>query len=219
MIVCIVRFEFQRERLHNNYEVISVFEGLLNDKVEIHTQDEKIYNDVVVSVQRNKILTFRVDIPIRVGDQVIRKLPSGIEEVYLVEDPGFITGIQGIPDSYQMTVRRADAASRRTGPVIYNVNGANARFNVNSIDASTNIVNQSSDQLFESLKLLVQSKISIKEDQKSLLEKVDELKDSVGKPTFAKRYAEFMAVAADHVQVLSPFLPALIQLLTSSSGG
>jgi hypothetical protein len=42
---------------------------------------------------------------------------------------------------------------------------------------------------------------------------VNELEQETGRQGFARKYAEFMALAADHMEVLGPFIPALTQLL------
>jgi hypothetical protein len=40
-----------------------------------------------------------------------------------------------------------------------------------------------------------------------------ELQASHGKPSFAQRYTDFMAAAANHIKVIAPFIPALTEML------
>ena len=46
-----------------------------------------------------------------------------------------------------------------------------------------------------------------------LLERTADLERESGKPAFATRYARFMELAANHIEVLAPFMPALAQML------
>jgi hypothetical protein len=39
------------------------------------------------------------------------------------------------------------------------------------------------------------------------------MKEAAGKPSFKDRYKEFMAQAANHMTILTPFLPMLTNLL------
>jgi hypothetical protein len=193
-----------------------MFESLMTDRVSIRTSDGKMYTDVAASVQTGMIFTQRTDIPIRPGDQITRRTPAGIEEVFLVEDPGLHGAFHGMPAAYQMRVRRADALrpSRGSGAVIYNVTGANARFNINSVDSSTNVVNEAPAELFRALREAIQSNIQSQAERDELLAKAVDLEQETGKPGFSQRYAQFMALAAHHMEALGPFIPALTQLLT-----
>jgi hypothetical protein len=194
-----------------------MFERMLTDVVTVRTKDGKTFADVRASVQTGKIFTQRTDIPIQPGDEVVRRTPAGIDEVFVVQDPGYHAKFGSIPASYQMAVRRADAPvpMARGGTVIYNLTGPNARFNINSIDSSTNVVSQAPPELFETLRLAIQSGIPAGRAQQELLTTTADLEKEIGKPGFAQRYARFMALAANHMEVLAPFIPALTQMLSS----
>jgi hypothetical protein len=179
-----------------------MFERLMRDRVTIRTRSGTTYTDLAASVQRGKIFTQRTDIPIQPGDEVIRRTPAGVEEVFIVEDPGFHSGMGGIPDSYQMTVRRAGASPRLAGTIIYSVSGPNARFNINSVDSSTNIINQAPPELFQVLRDAIQTKLGTSPDREQLLARVNELEQGTGRQGFARKYAEFIALAANHMGVL-----------------
>ena len=189
-----------------------MFESLMRDRVTIRTRSGATYTDVAASVQRGKIFMQRTDIPIQPGDEVIRRTPAGVEEVFIVEDPGFHNGMDDIPDSYQMTVRRADASPKPAG-TIYSVSGPNARFKISSVDSSTNIINQAPPELFQAFRNAIQAKLETGPDSEQLLARVNELEQETERQGFARKYAEFMALAANHMEVLGPFLPALRQLL------
>src|SRR5665213_1213985 len=98
-----------------------MFDELMTDRVTIQSHDGNTYTDVPASVQRGKVFTTRADIPITPGDRVIRRTLAGVDEVFIVDDPGFNTGLLGIPASYEMKVHRDDGAQKstvRTLPVV-----------------------------------------------------------------------------------------------------
>jgi hypothetical protein len=191
-----------------------MFNELMTDRVTIHSHDGKDYADIPASVQRGKIFVDRADIPIRPGDRISRRTPAGVEEVWVVDDPGFFKGGHGFPDHYQMRVHWIDAAAPLKMPhTVYNVTGPNARINTNSVDASLNVVNQAPAELFSALRDVINTHISDVADRDALLERTTALQAASNTKSFAARYAEFMSVAANHVEILAPFIPALTKLL------
>ena len=191
-----------------------MLEDLFTDIVTVRTKDGKTYAGVQASVQDGKVFTERADIPIRPGDEVVRRTPAGIDEVFVVVDPGLHMGFEDIPSTYQMRVRLADAPASRGSTVIYNLTGPNSRFNINSVDSSTNVISQAPSELFEALRVAIQSRIPAGKAQQDLLDTAADLEQETGKPGFAQRYSHFMALAANHMEVLAPFIPALTQMLS-----
>ena len=96
-----------------------MFHELMNDRVTIKTIDGKTYTDIAASVQRNRIFTQRTDIPIRSGDQIIRITPAGVEEIFIVEAPGFHGGMEDIPATYQMRVRSRYSSTHISKPDLH----------------------------------------------------------------------------------------------------
>jgi hypothetical protein len=94
--------------------------------------------------------------------------------------------------------------------VIFHLHGAHSRVNIGSIDHSTNILNE--EQLFERLTAALQAGVSAEEERQQLLEGVAGLREETQKQSFYRRYSEFVALAANHIQVIMPFLPALAEL-------
>ena len=195
-----------------------------NDRVTLVKKDGKRFEDLSASVQTGLILTYNQEIPIEDGDQFERQLPSGIVDVYTVVDSGFhgLTGSAGrhsIPAHYQSKVRKNTAASPpqhrpEAGPqVVYNLIGSNARVNIQSSDSSTNVVNVESGILFDTLREAILKSSLDSTVVQQLINNVDSMQSAVGTKTFGERYKEFIAVAADHMTLIAPFLPALTQLL------
>jgi len=193
--------------------------ALMRDKVTLVKRDGKRIEGIQSSVQRDKIFVADGTIPIEAGDRFLRKLPSGVEECYVVEDPGFFTGVGGIPDHYQTRVRRDTPAQQGaqnlqgTQHVTYQVFGANSRINVHSRDSSVNVGTITKDNVFTELRDVLSSTVQDTHQLDILQTKLSAMEKSKGSPGFSLAYQEFIASAANHMTVLAPFLPALSQLL------
>ena len=89
----------------------------------------------------------------------------------------------------------------------------NGKVNINSTDNSTNISIDSSS-IFGSLSNAINN-APIEEKQKvQLMAKVEELKQAEGTGGYIQKYKEFMQNAANHMTVISPFIPALTSLIS-----
>ncbi|SDH20955.1 hypothetical protein SAMN04487974_13115 [Pelagibacterium luteolum] len=114
------------------------------DRVTLVKKDGTLFREAIPSIVNSKQITIpAADLPIEVGDHLLRSLPSGLVEDFEVIDPGFVQGISGaIPAHFQTKVRRTDAPQASPQTIINNitnhVSGANARVNINSTDNSTN---------------------------------------------------------------------------------
>jgi hypothetical protein len=188
--------------------------SMLHDTVTLVKANGQRFDRVKALVEPTKIFVDDAKLPIEEGDRFQRELPNGLVEVYLVLDRGFHTGMHGIPDHYQVSVRKETSIPKRSpGPVIYNITGPNARVNINSLDQSANVVNITPANLFVELRRALQEAIQNEERQTTVLAAVAALEQAQRKPTFAQRYRDFVALVADHMAILAPFIPALTQLL------
>ena len=174
-------------------------------------------------VEPKKVFTEDGNLPVEEGDEIERKLPNGMVETYSVLDRGFYPGMGGvIPNHYQMKVRKISETSARAqirpGPThIYNVTGANARVNVQSSDSSINVSSVTNEQLFTEIANTIGAGVQNKLQRSEMLDRLSALKAAEGKPSFGERYRDFIASAADHMTLLTPFLPALTALLVSAT--
>ena len=110
--------------------------------------------------------------------------------------------------------RRRFMAKKKNAPTTnYYVQGENARVNVNSTGHSVNVVMKSTEEFFGTIKQRIESGIPEGDERRKILESLTALQESHGKPTFAQRYTEFIATAADYVTLLTPFIPQLTQML------
>jgi hypothetical protein len=94
---------------------------------------------------------------------------------------------------------------------VYHLSGHNSRVNVQSSDQSVNVV-VTSDQLFQTIRESIQSGVPV-ERQRDILERLKALEQAQDSTIFGVRYTEFITSAANHMTLISPFIPALTELL------
>jgi len=95
--------------------------------------------------------------------------------------------------------------------IVYNLHGDNPRVNINSQDYSIN--QKDCDALFKAMADVIQTAIEDVRLKEELQRKAREMQGAIGGKSFAQRYAEFVALAANHMTILGPFIPALTQFL------
>lgn len=95
--------------------------------------------------------------------------------------------------------------------ISYHLHG-HSRVNNSSQDSSVNISHQISE-VFADVRQAIQGGIKNDEERARILDKLTELENAKGTPSFIDKYREFMATAANHVETIAPFLPALSQML------
>lgn len=93
---------------------------------------------------------------------------------------------------------------------VYNLHGGNSRIYNQSQDYSSNVINESSNNVFNQLKQVVNDNIV---DNELILNLLSELEEAKGKANYLEKYKVFIANAANHMTLLSPFLPALTALI------
>lgn len=119
------------------------FESMMQDTIDLLKQDGTRKSGIKGSVQKGKIITFDSSVLIEPNDLLIRRATNGAEETYEVLDPVFHEKFGSIPASYQIEVRKLGVpeAKQHVQSITFNVTGAGARVNSNSVDNSTNTVN------------------------------------------------------------------------------
>ena len=127
-----------------------VFDSLMRDTIELLKSNGERTPNIRANV--NGSTTVRIMNPgklkIEIGDFIRRTLPNGAEETYRVTNPEYSQGVAGaIPPSYLVHVAKLGLAEadKAVHNIIYNVTGANARINNNSMDQSTNISHDDRD--------------------------------------------------------------------------
>ena len=156
------------------------FASMMTDKVDLLKQDGTRVSELKASVQKNKVFMFDSTVLIEPGDLLIRKASNGAEDTYEVIDPVFHEQFGGIPANYQIDVRKLGVpeAKHQVHSIVYNVSGAGARVNHQSVDHSVNTITLNSD-IEGSLKTIreeVERSGLAQAEINSALEVVDELK-------------------------------------------
>ena len=139
-------------------------------------------------------------------------VPSGLESDY----PRMVAQAVGLSANLvktQIDRRRLMVKKTEGSTTIYNVQGDNARWNINSADHSVNVITKSSAEFFTALRERVESGVPDGDERKKILDAVTALEQTHGKPTFAQRYTDLIAAAANHMTLLAPFIPALSEML------
>lgn len=152
------------------------------------------------------------------GDEIRRRIPSGIEEAFEVIDPVYFPDNGGmIPAHLQVKIQRKGTFQPGTGGNFnFFVSGNNARVNFQSTDNSQNSINEAS--VFAELASTIREQIAEASARDELLQLVAEMhENSQDKPKYLSLYQKFISIAADHLGVLGPFLPAITGLLTNGS--
>jgi len=137
--------------------------------------------------------------------------PSGLESHY----PQMVAQAVGLSANLVKTkIDRRRLMAKESSPITnYYVQGENARVNVNSSDNSVNVVMESEEEFFGTLQQRIESGVPEGSERRKILDALIVLRESHGKPSFAQRYTDFMAAAANHITVIVPFIPALTEML------
>jgi hypothetical protein len=188
------------------------------DKVDVKTAaDGKWHENIKAQVQRDKILLLESQLPIQEGDELRRKLPNGLTEQYTIEHVEFQTAVMDFPAMMKAHVSKRGSAihERRHASVqnIYNLTGANPRVNVNSVDSSVNVLTVNSDTLFSDLAKAISDQVQDAKLRDQLSALVQQMERTRGTRDFTVSFQSFMALAANCMTVVMPFIPALTQML------
>lgn len=166
-------------------------------------------------VTKGTVITFDVSLPVQPEDRFLRKLPSGLVEEYIVNDPGYQGGIGGaIKPHFQAKVRRSDAPATTTRTIINNIQGDNSRVNIDSVDNSQNLAaSSSSDEIFQQLRERLGAAKVQEGERTKMLEAIDEMEAVKGTDSFKDKYKSFMSAASDHAGVFGTLLAGLAMLI------
>lgn len=80
--------------------------SMMRDKLTLIKQDGIQIEGIKGNVQQNKIFIPRDDVSIETDDEIIRAMPNGKVECYIVIEPNFYMGQGSIPSGYQVEVKR-----------------------------------------------------------------------------------------------------------------
>ena len=192
-----------------------MFEIFMTDLVTLLKSDGTRYENVKAGVQPEMIFITDSLLPIECGDKIMRHLPSGIDEIFVITDPRFQQAISSIPAHYQAQYKREGTVkpTEALGNVTFNVTGPHSHVNINSIDESINISNVAVASTFDEIRAVLKDQVTDIEECSRLISKVDELQQVHGTENFSDIYKEFISMAANHMSLIAPLVPALTALL------
>lgn len=90
---------------------MSAFRSLLKDTVFIVKAPGRRLGPYQAAVSSDSITIMEKSIDVDEGDHVVRSIPSGKEELYLVLSADFSHGLSSIPPSYTLKVRKTTVLS------------------------------------------------------------------------------------------------------------
>ncbi len=95
----------------------------------------------------------------------------------------------------------------------YNLQGTQSRVNISSHDQSVNISQQTSENVFADMRQVIQTQVQNEKEKTEILNKLNELENSIGKKEFTEKYKDFIGTVADHIGLISAFIPYLTKML------
>ena len=83
-----------------------MLEDLMNETVALVKEGKIVKNDILASVQENKIYTFDTSTSFYKDDIIRRELSNGNIEEYKINDPELIKGLGKIKDYFKLHVTK-----------------------------------------------------------------------------------------------------------------
>ena len=87
--------------------------NLMVDTIAVVSQDGSRHEKVRASVQRKQIFINDTTIPIVIGDRIVRMLPSGQKEVFIVTDVHLWKGLRPNSSHYEISYKREGTQAHR----------------------------------------------------------------------------------------------------------
>ena len=160
-------------------ETAQYVEDFSQSDIDIVAPDGTVRHRTKATVHAKSVTVPDPSLVIKPGDEIRRRIPSGIEETFEVVDPAFHEKSDIIPAHYQVEVRRKGMfPSGQGGNYNFHVSGQNPRVNIGSHDHSTNIANQG--DVFGDISTVLQSVVKNADELRQLLSAVDDMRRQRG---------------------------------------
>lgn len=95
----------------------------------------------------------------------------------------------------------------------FNLSGTHSRVNIQSHDQSTTVRLENTENVFASMRRVIETGIEPETVRNQILSVLVELEEAKGTNSFVQKYQAFIASAADHMTLIAPFIPALTHML------
>lgn len=194
------------------------FMSSAGEKFEVFRDDEKV-NEVDGISNREKetkraYIGFYPDADIKIGDWIKGKVSNNllyIDDIKTQVYNGKPFQLKGYYLSEKEYHKQNEKVEKVTN--IYNLYGANSRVNNQSTDQSINIVDMSPNDLFDELRKVLKENITDADELQAIREVINEMESSQNTSKFNQAYTKFITGAANHMTLISPFIPALSQMI------
>ena len=196
---------------------MTLLRNKMKDKLTLVKKDGQTFGVIDALVSSNVIFTENVSLRYEVEDVFERALPSGLIERLIIVDPVYCKSPfpqSPIRPHFQIKFKREGVISRNSIPqtVNYNLQGANSRVNIGSVDQSINVTALQYKELLGEIRQVIQDKIDSDAERSKLLDKTVEFENARSTSTLMKKYSELMELAANHVAVL-PYVVKLGKMI------
>jgi len=159
------------------------------DKVTLVKADGAVAKEQVPAlVTGEMIYTADKQLPVEIGDYLLRNLPNGLVEKYEVRNPKYYNVGHGVEAHFQIEVARAGSPQAQATVVqgiTNNFTGPNSRVNINSTDNSINVsADFSSDQLHNFIEQVRPVLSQLPEDSQEIVKaQLITIEEEADKPT------------------------------------
>ena len=198
-----------------------MFGNQQNDKIRIVKANTGEISDEIkarVDSRKNIIYVYCNHIPhdwhIEDGDYLERELPGDRVEKFTILDKGYQSAGRIAPERYECLVTKGNTFSKELySSVTYNLHGDNSRVYNNSVDNSKNVISSDNGgEVFVLLNKIIEEQLS---NNSALLDLVKDMERSNQDKSFIslETYQKFIAQAANHMTLFSPFIPVLTEML------
>lgn len=191
-----------------------MFRGFPQDKLKLIKSNGKIIENINAIISKEKIVIDNPNVPLEIGDLLIRTLPNKIEEKFEIIDYSFYQKTFNISAHFQVEYKRYNDNKKEeinnnnhSNNSTYHIQNSNVI--IGSKNSSINI--SQNDKLFKDM-IEVANNLT-NQNKTEIISLINEMQDNINKPTFNDKYKEFMSISADTITVFTPFLGALAGLL------
>jgi len=113
-----------------------------------------------------------------------------------------------------LDVQRVQMKNRPpTQPAIYSATGPNARITINGSDHSTNLIVGPSDEVFRKIRQELERLLPDNPGRAALIDGLSEVEQAPSRTSATEKYAQFVALVANHATVLTALSPSFIPLM------
>jgi len=197
---------------------MNAFREFYTNEISLIRKNGERVDNIFASVQGREILMGDISLKMEEGDKILRMLPNGVEEKYVIINLEYhINDLFKGMEHVTIHVRKETQIDSHSPPnQQFNIYGNNSQMNINSHNAKLNTTNVTHIDLFKKLRDVVREQITDENARSELLGRVDELEKVQEDKSFSEKYTDFIASAANHATLwsaLSPFIPTFMDMI------